>query len=69
MMLMTTAIWLVSLPLVLASFNLISPASLLITPLLAIPVAIGLFTGFVLVSVGWLIWPLSIPLGWSATNV
>ncbi len=62
-MLMTTAIWFVSLPLVLARFNLISPASLLLTPLLAVPVAIGLFTGFVLVSVGWLIWPLSIPLG------
>ncbi|HEY4311297.1 MAG TPA: ComEC/Rec2 family competence protein [Pirellulales bacterium] len=63
MMLITTAIWLISLPLVLARFNLISPGSLLLTPLLAVPVALGLFTGFVLVSVGWLIWPLSIPLG------
>lgn len=64
MMVLTSTIWLVSMPLVLARFNLISPASLLLTPLLAIPIALGLFTGFVLVSVGWLIWPLSIPLGW-----
>lgn len=63
-LLITTAVWLVSAPLVLARFNLISPAALLLTPLLAMPVAVGLFSGFILVSIGWLIWPLSIPLGW-----
>src|SRR5262249_46706562 len=63
-MLLTTAVWLVSLPLVLARFHLVSPASLVLTPLLTIPVGLGLFLGFVLVSIGWLIWPLSIPLGW-----
>lgn len=63
-MLLSLAIWSVSAPLVLARFNLISPASLLLTPLLAFPVALGLFTGFVLISIGWLIWPLSIPLAW-----
>ena len=61
---LTTAVWLVSLPLVLARFNLVSPATLLLTPLLAIPVAFGLFTGFVLVACGWLLWPLSILIGW-----
>ncbi len=62
-LLITTAVWLVSAPLVLARFNLLSPVAILLTPLLAIPVAVGLFSGFLLVSIGWLIWPLSIPLG------
>ena len=63
-LLLTSAVWLVTGPLVLSRFHLVSPAALLLTPLLTIPVALGLFTGFVLVSVGWLIWPLSVTVGW-----
>lgn len=65
-LLLTTAVWLVSLPLVLARFNLVSTATLWLTPLLSLPIAVGLLSGFILVSCGWLIWPLSIPLGWVA---
>jgi len=63
-LLVTTAIWLISLPLVLARFHIVSPAAIVLTPLLALPVACGLLSGFVLVACGWLIWPFSILLGW-----
>ena len=44
--LLSLAVWLVSAPLVLARFNLLSPATLWLTPLLAIPIGLGLMLGF-----------------------
>jgi competence protein ComEC len=63
-LLITAAVWLISLPLVLARFHIVSPAALWLTPLLTLPISVGLIAGFVLVTFGWLIWPLSIPLAW-----
>jgi competence protein ComEC len=63
-LLITAGVWLVSLPLVLARFHIVSPAALWLTPLLTLPISVGLIAGFVLVTFGWLIWPLSIPLAW-----
>ncbi|HVX13445.1 MAG TPA: ComEC/Rec2 family competence protein [Pirellulales bacterium] len=50
----TFAVWGTSVPLVLAQFHLLSPATLILTPVLAIPVFMALSTGFLLLTVGWL---------------
>lgn len=48
-------IWLVSLPLVMRQFHLASPVAIVLTPVLAVPIAISLLSGFgVLVFGGWL---------------
>lgn len=50
-------VWGTSAPLVLAQFHLVSPATLVLTPLLAGPVALALFSGFLVLTVGWLVPP------------
>ncbi|HVA45437.1 MAG TPA: ComEC/Rec2 family competence protein [Pirellulales bacterium] len=52
-------VWATGVPLVLSQFHLISPATLALTPLLAVPVATALISGFLLLTVGWLVWPLA----------
>ena len=47
-------VWGTSAPLVLAQFHLVSPATLVLTPVLAGPVALALLSGFVVLVVGWL---------------
>lgn len=59
----SAAVWLVTLPLVLARFHIVAPAVLFLTPVLAVPVAVGMMTGFALIVFGWLIWPLSMVIG------
>lgn len=51
-------VWAISAPLVLAQFHLFSPATLALTPLLALPVAIGLTSGFFSLALAWLLPPL-----------
>ena len=51
-------VWGVSAPLVLANFHLFSPATLVLTPLLGAPVAIGLMAGFAALALGWALPPL-----------
>jgi len=58
------AIWLVTSPLVLARFQLVSPAALLLTPILSLPVALGLLSGFAVLLVGWLAPPLAFLPAW-----
>ena len=53
-------IWIVALPLVLYHFNLVSPAAVLLNPLLMIPIACVLAFGFAVLTIGWFI-P---PIGW-----
>ncbi|HEX5446499.1 MAG TPA: ComEC/Rec2 family competence protein, partial [Pirellulales bacterium] len=50
-------VWGTSAPLVLAQFHLVSPATLVLTPLLAGPVALALLSGFVVLALGWLVPP------------
>lgn len=51
-------VWGTSAPLVLAQFHLVSPATLVLTPVLAGPVALALLSGFVVLVFGWLVPPL-----------
>ncbi len=60
----SAAIWLVAAPLVLAQFQLLSPAALVLTPLLSLPVALGLLSGFAVLALAWLAPPLVAPAAW-----
>ena len=51
-------VWATSAPLVLSQFHLVSPATLVLTPLLALPVSAALISGFLLLVIGWLAPPL-----------
>ncbi len=56
---MSLCVWITSVPLVLWQFHLVSPATLLLTPLLAVPVSAALISGFLLLAVGWLAAPVA----------
>jgi len=62
--LLSAGVWLVTLPLVLWQFHLVSPVALVLTPVLAVPIFVALLSGFVLLVLGWLIWPLSGVVAW-----
>jgi competence protein ComEC len=51
-------IWLVALPLVMAQFHLVTPAALVVNPLLMLPVTLAMISGFGLLLFGWLLPPL-----------
>jgi len=57
-------IWLVITPLVMTRFHLVSPSAVLLGPLLGIPVAVAMATGFGTFALGWLAPPLADWLGW-----
>ncbi len=63
-LLLTCAVWLVTLPLIATRFHVASPAALLLTPLLAIPISVGLLAGFGVLVLGWLVPPLGAATGW-----
>lgn len=52
-------VWLLTLPLVMARFHLLQPASLILNPLLWLPVPIALVSGFGVMGFGWLLPPLA----------
>jgi competence protein ComEC len=52
------AVWLVTSPLVMARFHLISPAAVVLTTLSWLPVTIALLSGFSVLTIGWLLPPL-----------
>lgn len=58
------AVWLVSLPLVMARFHLLSPAGVLLTAATWIPVSLALLSGFAVLMLGWLVPPLGNACGW-----
>ena len=60
----TVSVWLVTLPLVMTRFHLVSPVAILLTPVLALPIAIGLMAGFGVLLTGWLLPPLGMLCGW-----
>ena len=53
-------VWATGAPLVLSQFHLFSPATLILTPVLALPVSAALISGFLLLTVGSLVWPLGV---------
>jgi competence protein ComEC len=63
-MLVSIVIWIVSLPLIVHNFHIATPIALLLTPLLAIPIAITLFSGFGLLLAGILFPPVAPALAW-----
>jgi competence protein ComEC len=62
--LVSTAVWLVALPLVTGQFHLVAPAAVVLNPLLWLPVAAALYAGFGVMLLGWLAPPLGDFLGW-----
>lgn len=59
----TAVVWAVTLPLIMLRFHLISPVAILLSPLLTVPIAVALLTGFGLLLFGWLGSPLEQGLG------
>ena len=60
----SAVIWIVSLPLIAARFHVVAPLGLLLNPLLALPMALAMISGFACVTVGWLIPLAAPPLAW-----
>jgi competence protein ComEC len=59
----STLIALTAGPLVAHRFHIVSPVSLIVTPLVAVPTAVALFAGFLSLTLGGLLPPLAPPLG------
>jgi competence protein ComEC len=58
-LIVSTAIFVVTTPLIAERFHILSPISLLLTPLLAVPIALALLFGFLTLTLGWLLPPLA----------
>ncbi|MFV1967726.1 MAG: ComEC/Rec2 family competence protein [Pirellulaceae bacterium] len=52
-------IWVASLPLVMYRFHLVSPVALLVNPVVSLPMATSLFSGFGVLLSGWMLPPLA----------
>jgi competence protein ComEC len=61
----SAAIWLIALPLVMYHFQLITPIALVVNPILWLPMALTLFSGFGVLVFGWLVPPMASICGWS----
>lgn len=59
----TAAVWAATLPLIMLRFHLVSPVAILLSPLLTLPIAVALLSGFALLLLGWLWGPLESVLG------
>lgn len=64
MLVLSTLIFFIATPLVAHQFHIVSPVGLLLTPLLAVPVAVALFSGFLTLTLGAIVPPLSPVLGY-----
>ena len=62
--LISLVIWLLTLPLVMARFNLIAPVAVVLNTILWLPMMIALATGFGVLALGWLLPPVASLLGW-----
>jgi competence protein ComEC len=60
----SAAIWIVALPLVMFHFQLITPIALLVNPIVWLPMALALFSGFGVLVFGWLAPPIASICGW-----
>ncbi|MFP6656780.1 MAG: ComEC/Rec2 family competence protein [Pirellulales bacterium] len=58
------AVWLIALPLVMHHFHLVSPAGIVLTPILYVPVAVALFFGLGVLVFGWAFPPFATVCGW-----
>ncbi len=64
----TAAVWLITLPLIMARFHLVSPVAILLSPLLWLPIGLAMMSGFGVMLCGWLLPPLAAAFG-SVCNV
>lgn len=62
--LLSAVVWLVTLPLILARFHLMTPVALVLNTLVCWPMAVALVSGFGVLLVGGLVPPLGAVLGW-----
>lgn len=62
--LISLAIWFVAAPLIMARFNILSPASIILTPILVPLVAVALYSGLLVLVCGWLLPPMAAAAGW-----
>lgn len=62
-LIVSTVIWLVMLPLILTRFHVVSPIGIALHPLLMVPVAVALLSGFALLVFGWVATPVAAALG------
>lgn len=58
------AVWVVTMPLVMMNFHLVSPIALVLNVLLAFPISISLLSGFFVLLTGKLLQPLAATCGW-----
>lgn len=58
---LTACVWLFTAPLVMHEFHLFSPVALVLSPLLALPVAVALIGGFGMLACGWILPGLDLP--------
>lgn len=59
----SAVVWVTGVPLVLSQFHLLSPATLVLTPILALPITAAMLSGFGMLALGWLVPPLGALLG------
>lgn len=64
LLVVTTVIWAVALPLILYRFHLFSPVAMLLNPLIALPVTLAMLAGFGTLVVGAIFSPAAIPIAW-----
>ena len=64
MTIVSILIWAVALPLIMCRFHIVAPVSILLTPLLSVPIGIALFSGFGVLVLGGIVPPLSHVCGW-----
>lgn len=60
----STVIWLVAVPLVMYRFHLVSPIAVLLNPIVWVPMGVALFSGFGVLVFGWIVPPLADLSGW-----
>lgn len=60
----STAVWLISLPLVMYRFHVVSPIAVLLNPIVWLPMSIALFAGFGVLVTGYVVPPLAALCGW-----
>lgn len=64
LILLSVAIWLVTLPLVLSQFHILNPLGVVLTPILIPPITVAILTGFLLVLIAPVIGVGAVPLAW-----
>jgi competence protein ComEC len=57
--LVTAVVWLVTLPLIMTQFHLVSPVAIVLSPVVGLPIAVALLCGFGVLLLGWLAPPLA----------